>query len=1049
MSRLLFKFSYTSIRARLLTNILLLVIAPVLMIGFVTTAVSIMGTRQQAYNHLESVATLKEEEIDNWLETLKTNLEIALPPDKSGWFVNLVTDPEIQTENSSSTAQKIAEQLLFEDLQKVIRIPDLFEELFIMDRNGRVVVSTNPAIKGQIYQHQPFFRNGVSGFFTQPPTRFGFPQGIFIFMARPVFDQSGKVVGVLAGRASLKPLIKIMDQRAGLGETGETYLVNSDFGLLTNTHIHTASTNNQPEDVFIQTEGTRSAIQDQADGAGMYRDYNHNLVVGVYHWVPELKIALIAEQDQVEAFQVALISFVILTIIFVASIILAFIMSSMINQSIVTPLEQLSQTAGQIASGQLDQSVYIDRKDEIGVLSNAFNIMTTRLRDLIQDLEKNYQDLELAHTALSGREAHFRSLIENASDVIIILDRDHKISYVSPSTQRLLGYVPETILGAPFEAFLTEDEIPSISRLIQDLKQEGEKNLFLELRIKHQNDSWQLMEAIVNNQLNKPEIMGVVVTLRDIAERKQRERELESLVTFTTALRLAHLRADMMPIILNQFLNLVSLDGAMLALYDPGEKCFKVQNGNGIFAGLMGNSLSLPYISHSHLITPETPMAERDLRQLAYFTDSAWLGQPYYIIHIPLLALEQKIGAIWACRTCRGNQLPQTLSDSDVQLLTAAADIAANAIHRATLFEQTEQRLQNLAALRNIDLIINSSLDLNYTLNALVIQATQQLQVNAAEILLFDPHTHMFTFAAGFGFHAPELSFSSPDLSRGLATRALLERKTVSVRDNRLTDTAMDFGKPDEGFMACFATPLIAKGEIKGILQVFNRSSIDPTPEWIDFLETLAGQAAIAIDNTQLFENLQHSNMELMWAYESTIEGWSRALDLRDRETEGHTQRVTDLTLRLSREMGVDESEIVHIRRGALLHDIGKMGIPDNILLKPGPLTPKEWEEMRKHPEYAFGLLAPIPFLRPALDIPYAHHEKWDGTGYPRALAGTEIPLSARIFAVIDVYDALCSDRPYRAGWNKEKALDYINSQSGTHFDPQVVTTFLELVKRM
>ena len=178
-------------------------------------------------------------------------------------------------------------------------------------------------------------------------------------------------------------------------------------------------------------------------------------------------------------------------------------------------------------------------------------------------------------------------------------------------------------------------------------------------------------------------------------------------------------------------------------------------------------------------------------------------------------------------------------------------------------------------------------------------------------------------------------------------------------------------------------------------------------------------------------------------AYDATIEGWSRAMDLRDEETEGHTQRVTDLTLKLARLMGIRDDQLIHIRRGALLHDMGKLGIPDQILLKPGKLTDDEWVIMRKHPVYAYDMLSSIEYLRPALDIPYCHHEKWDGSGYPRGLKGEEIPLAARIFAVIDAWDALTSDRPYRKAWSREKTLAYIREQTGSHFDPQVVEVFL------
>ncbi len=201
-----------------------------------------------------------------------------------------------------------------------------------------------------------------------------------------------------------------------------------------------------------------------------------------------------------------------------------------------------------------------------------------------------------------------------------------------------------------------------------------------------------------------------------------------------------------------------------------------------------------------------------------------------------------------------------------------------------------------------------------------------------------------------------------------------------------------------------------------------------------------------ATDCRERNEALARTNAELARAYDATIEGWSHALDLRDKETEGHSKRVTELTLRLALVLGVPDSELVHIRRGALLHDIGKIGIPDRILLKPSTLTDEEMAVMRRHPVYAYELLAPIEYLRPALDIPYCHHERWDGTGYPRGLRGDEIPLAARIFAVADVWDAFRSDRPYRPAWSEDQARRFIADQAGRHFDPHVVEAFLRTI---
>lgn len=216
----------------------------------------------------------------------------------------------------------------------------------------------------------------------------------------------------------------------------------------------------------------------------------------------------------------------------------------------------------------------------------------------------------------------------------------------------------------------------------------------------------------------------------------------------------------------------------------------------------------------------------------------------------------------------------------------------------------------------------------------------------------------------------------------------------------------------------------------------------------IDNLGQTIGSIAFGINVTELHETteaLKHTHEDLTLAYDETIEGWSRALDLRDKETEGHSQRVTDLTLHLARLAGMSDNDLVDVRRGALLHDIGKMGVPDSILQKSDKLSDDEWKQMQKHTDYAYQLLSPISYLHSAMDIPYCHHEKWNGTGYPRGLKGEQIPLAARLFAVVDTWDALCSDRPYRKAWAKKEAFEYIKSLSGTHLDPQAVKYFLSI----
>jgi len=381
--------------------------------------------------------------------------------------------------------------------------------------------------------------------------------------------------------------------------------------------------------------------------------------------------------------------------------------------------------------------------------------------------------------------------------------------------------------------------------------------------------------------------------------------------------------------------------------------------------------------------------------------------------------------------------------DSDRVLITIV-DIT----ERKQAEEQIQRQLQYIAALHEIDRAITGSVDMRLTLKIILEQVMEHLKVDAAAILLLNPHTMTLEYSAGLGFRGRDIERSRLRLGEGHAGHAALERCRVHIPD--LRERKEEFLRADllkgEEFVTYFAFPLIAKGQVAGVLETFHRSLVEPGEEWLNFFETLAGQTAIAIDSIHLFDGLQRSNVELVKAYDATIEGWSRALDLRDKETEGHTQRVTEMTERLTRAMGISEAEIVHIHRGALLHDIGKMGVPDSILLKPDKLTDEEWVLMRQHPQHAFEMLSSISYLRPALDIPGCHHEKWDGTGYPRGLKGEQIPLAARLFAVVDVWDALRSDRPYRKGWPEEKVLEHIRSLAGTHFDPKAVDLFLRVV---
>jgi HD-GYP domain-containing protein (c-di-GMP phosphodiesterase class II) len=418
----------------------------------------------------------------------------------------------------------------------------------------------------------------------------------------------------------------------------------------------------------------------------------------------------------------------------------------------------------------------------------------------------------------------------------------------------------------------------------------------------------------------------------------------------------------------------------------------------------------------------------------------------YSGLFVPIEYNQQLLG-LFSLYSSRSN----AFNAHDERLVTLFANQAAVAMENTRLLSQAQRRLTHVQALRDIDIAIAGSVDLRVTLNVVLERVTSQLQVDAANILLYNPRLQVLEYATSHGFRTRALQGTRMRLDEGYAGKAALERHIVHVPDLRESRDGFERSPhlPSEGFVTYFAVPLIAKGQVKGVLEIFHRSQLDSDQEWLDFLEALAGQAALAIDNVALYENLQRSNTDLGLAYDATIEGWSHALDLRDKETEGHTQRVSEMTIHLARRMGVSEERLVHIQRGSLLHDIGKVGVPDSILFKPGPLTKEEWDIMHMHPVYAFELLSPIAYLRPALEIPYSHHEKWDGTGYPHGLAGEQIPLAARIFAVTDVWDALSSDRPYRRAWERTNVIEYVREQSGKHFDPDVVDVFLQMLNEI
>ena len=429
--------------------------------------------------------------------------------------------------------------------------------------------------------------------------------------------------------------------------------------------------------------------------------------------------------------------------------------------------------------------------------------------------------------------------------------------------------------------------------------------------------------------------------------------------------------------------------------------------------------------------------------------DADWVAIPGLddwvnsMVSVPLVAGDVVVGALNLL-----SEEPDFFKPQDLSLLASIASPVALALRNARLFEDLRQRLNELEILANTSSALRKTQSHSDIRSILLAKAVEGLKANAGVLLLLEHNELKFTAAYG------ETRVSTGDAcppEASLLWQVLAGGEPLFIPD--ITQHREIHNSPTcqnlmGDALSCVCVPLQTTTSAIGLVYLNWKKKAAITTDELRLLESIAEIAANAIHRSTLYEQTVRQAQELAQAYDATIEGWSRALDLRDRETEGHTQRVTELTLELAREMGIPEPDLIHMRRGALLHDIGKMGVPDNILRKAGGLSEEEWAIMRQHPQYACEMLSSIAYLQPALDIPWSHHEKWDGAGYPRGLRGEEIPLAARIFAVADVFDALTSDRPYRPAWTKRKALAYIRQQAGRHFDPNVAETFLKMIAK-
>lgn len=666
----------------------------------------------------------------------------------------------------------------------------------------------------------------------------------------------------------------------------------------------------------------------------------------------------------------------------------------------------------------------------------------------IQDITERKQ----AEITLRESAARYRAVVENQSEFIVRWKPDGTRSFVNEAYLRCFNLSMEEALSGGFMPLIVEEDRSAIEEKVSRLLS-GEVSSETDVHRVIKPDGsigWQEWtdNAIYNDQGELVEFQSVG---RDITERKiadealrTKTEELEALFSISSHLRAAQSADAMLPVVLVEMRRVLYSDANAVILLDPDREHFTYALSDGPLKVNDGMQFNVENSVSGLVMQTRQPYVTENLSTDPHKTSTLQgddeLGPA---IVAPVVSESEFLGVLVCARKIDG--VSQRYSSPEVRLLTAIGEMVGNALRRARLYDQALKRMRHLQTLHSIDTAISANLNLQLILDVLLTQGIAQLDVDAACVLLLDPHTHMLEYAAGKGFRDKKISSTRLRLGEGLPGKVALDRRVLYIPNLSRIETLCRKYLQDEGFVSYKAAPLIAKGQLQGILETFNRQPMNGGEEQTEFLETLATQAAIAIDNSQLFSDLQRSNFELEMAYDATIEGWSRALELRDFETEGHTLRVTEMTLRLAQEVGVKSADLIHIRRGALLHDIGKVGVPDRILLKPGKLLDDEWEIMKKHTVNAFEMLRPIEFLRPAIDIPYCHHERWDGSGYPRQLRGEQIPLSARLFAIADVWDALTSDRPYRKAWSEKEALDYIVSNTAKHFDPKVVELFLVL----
>jgi PAS domain S-box-containing protein len=684
---------------------------------------------------------------------------------------------------------------------------------------------------------------------------------------------------------------------------------------------------------------------------------------------------------------------------------------------------------------------------------------------------KDITESRLAEEALRESEEKYRNVVERANDGIVII-QDDVIKFCNNSLAKLWGGPVDEILGTPFINYIAPvAQAKSAEYYRRRIAGERVPTIYETLLARKDG-------GLVDAELNAGIIMyegkpADLVVLRDISERKQAEEEIRRLnqdlgrraeqlallyeagLTLNRTLDL-HEQMESLATIAMQALR---ADHGGYFRYDAADRHVHYEFGVGRGSEIESlRSLEARVGEERGLIGW---VAEK--RQPLYLqnvkSDPRWVVTDPELnsaLWVPIEREDELLGLL-SVASIRKN----AFTEADQQLLVLLANQVAVSMVNARLYEAAIEAAERRTTLHWLSQEIvgrsehrhgaeygNADLEAERIYNAIYQAACKLMPVEAFVIaVMYDPSSD--TIEVPFCIDQGERFPGGPiDRVTGLSGKVVNSGKMIYIKDLEKEEenlSGLHFGQP-LSVHSVLAVPMRVGDRVLGMLSAQSYKISAYTDEDARLLEILAAYAAIALENAHMFARMRTSNIELANAYEATIEGWSRALEMRDKETKGHSERVSRIALRLGRELGLSGEAMEQLRRGVLLHDIGKMAVPDYILLKPGPLSEDEWRVMRQHPTFAHQMISGIPFLAPALDVPYCHHENWDGTGYPRNLRGEDIPLRARIFALVDVWDALTSDRPYRPAWKPDAARSYIAAQSGIRFDPKLANVFLKLL---